>query len=74
MCKINCSGGCKDCAPEEHCVNYRGAGCLITEDIDFDYTKCPCSHYSEEMALGPNKCQCYGEDEKHLRQCDECPR
>jgi hypothetical protein len=30
MCRINCSGGCPECAPEEHlrvCVAYWEGGC-----------------------------------------------
>lgn len=53
MCEINCSGGCVDCAPEEHCLNrkkYREMpplvnGCQIPAGKDYDWSVCPCDHF-----------------------------
>jgi hypothetical protein len=43
MCSINCSGGCIECAPEEHCSNYKTNGCPIEESKAFDWDVCPCA-------------------------------
>lgn len=49
MCKINCSGGCIECAPEEHCVHAYTEICAISNKSNVDdSTICPCDNFYDE--------------------------